>query len=232
MKIAVTGHRPDKLGNEYDLIGKYSDFIRKKLDIIIDDLKPEIMISGMALGVDTIFALMALDKKIQLIAAIPFEGQESKWIESSKTLYNEILGNNLTIKKYVCDPIYAIWKMQKRNEWMVDNCDILIGVWDGTNGGTANCIGYARKKGKKIILINPKQINDKKMLTHKDLQAPEGKFRVISVDTFDREKCDCIEGDFNSKEQALGIAQEKGGVMLKTHVYDDQGNNVGSYGSF
>ncbi len=45
--------------------------------------------------------------------------------------------------------------MQKRNEWMVDNCDMLVAVWDGTDGGTYNCIDYAKRMKKPRILIDP-----------------------------------------------------------------------------
>jgi hypothetical protein len=62
------------------------------------------------------------------------------------------------------------------------------------------------------------------------LQAPRNKFRVICVDTFDGG--DWIEGDFDTKEQALECARKKGGEMLKTHVYDDNGNHVGEAGTF
>jgi len=43
------------------------------------------------------------------------------------------------------------------NEWMVDNSSILIAIYDGSkNGGTFNCIEYAKNKGKEIIVIDPK----------------------------------------------------------------------------
>jgi uncharacterized phage-like protein YoqJ len=45
--------------------------------------------------------------------------------------------------------------MQKRNEWMVDHADAVIAVWDGSPSGTANCIGYARKKRRPILVIDP-----------------------------------------------------------------------------
>jgi hypothetical protein len=41
---------------------------------------------------------------------------------------------------------------------MVDASSIVIAVWDGSTGGTANCIGYARRCNKHIIYINPKQL--------------------------------------------------------------------------
>ena len=38
---------------------------------------------------------------------------------------------------------------------MVDNSDVLIACWNGTSGGTANCVKYAEKTGNKIYRINP-----------------------------------------------------------------------------
>lgn len=70
MIITVTGHRPKYLGNEYNLVGPYSDYIRKELQKIIDERQPIQMISGMALGVDTMWALLAIKNKIPLIAAL------------------------------------------------------------------------------------------------------------------------------------------------------------------
>jgi len=64
----------------------------------------------------------------------------------------------------------------------------------------------------------------------KELKAPKGKFRVVGVDTFDG--TDWVEGDFDTKEEALELAKLKGGTMLKTHVYDDKGNHINGFGSF
>jgi uncharacterized phage-like protein YoqJ len=48
--------------------------------------------------------------------------------------------------------------MQLRNEFMVNNSDIVIAVWDGTNGGTANCVKYAQVENKEIIIIDPHKL--------------------------------------------------------------------------
>lgn len=45
--------------------------------------------------------------------------------------------------------------MQKRNEYMVDNSDYVIAVWDGKPSGTGNTVHYAESKGKTIITIKP-----------------------------------------------------------------------------
>ena len=41
---------------------------------------------------------------------------------------------------------------------MVDNADKVIAVWDGSKGGTYNCVKYAEKQNKEIIVINPNDI--------------------------------------------------------------------------
>jgi uncharacterized phage-like protein YoqJ len=154
MRIAVTGHRPNKLGNEYNLNGPITTKIKLDLQRLINHLRPFQMISGMALGVDTIWAILALENNIPLIAAIPCINQESKWPESSQKRYKEILSNPLTIIEQVSNESYSNECMQNRNIWMVNNCDLLIGVWDKTGGGTANCLKYADSIGKKVILVN------------------------------------------------------------------------------
>lgn len=154
MKIAVTGHRPSKLGYEYNLNGPFSTFIRDKLREIIVSHKPKTMISGMALGVDTIWAELAIENQVPLIAAIPFIGQESHWPEDAQNKYNKILNHELTTIQVICGPGYSAYKMQKRNEWMVDQCDLLVAVWNGTAGGTKNCVDYAEGK-KPMIVIKP-----------------------------------------------------------------------------
>lgn len=63
-------------------------------------------------------------------------------------------------------------------------------------------------------------------------KAPQGKFRVIGVDTFDGG--DWVEGDFDTCELARKHVDERtaGKQMLEMHIYDDNGSNVGSAGKF
>lgn len=154
--IAVTGHRPQKLGNEYDMKGPVSDYISDQFDYFIKKYDPEEGLSGLALGVDTIWAICILYHGIRLRAAIPFKGQELAWPEKSQRLYHKILNHKLTTVVYVCEPGYESWKMQKRNEYLVDESRRLIAVSDGSPGGTANCIKYAKKVKRQIDYIDPR----------------------------------------------------------------------------
>lgn len=157
MIIGVTGHRPDKLYG-YDLnniryinMKNYfkSTFINKKCDEVI---------SGMALGVDTIVAISILELKeegynIKLTCALPCRNQESKWIKQSIDLYHTILSKADNIV-YVSET-YNTNAMQKRNMYMVDHSDEMIAIWDGSSGGTSNCVSYAKKKKKNIYRVLP-----------------------------------------------------------------------------
>ncbi|MBL4952033.1 DUF1273 family protein [Neobacillus sp. YIM B02564] len=167
---AFTGHRPkdlvENIQNPYDETNPVILYVKKQLRFAIEHLIKEkgvtTFISGMALGVDTWAAEAVLDVKkryphIQLVAAIPFAGQDRKWPESSQFRYRDILRQADHIE-IVCDGGYEPKKMQIRNEWMVDHAAFLIACWRGkSTGGTANCVRYAKKADHKphIIHINP-----------------------------------------------------------------------------
>lgn len=153
MIVAFTGHRPDKLGG-YKLPNPIYLNVCQKIDAKLRELKPEKVISGMALGVDQWAAFISYKLKIPFLAAIPFEKQESKWPLKSQKTYHQLL-SLASEKVIVSSGGYSNSKLQVRNEWMVDNCDLLIAVWNGTNGGTANCINYAKSIGREIIFIEP-----------------------------------------------------------------------------
>lgn len=159
MILAVTGHRPEKLGNDYSENAqlKLIDFAIRELS----KLKLDKVITGMAVGWDQAVAVAALELKIPILAAVPFSGQEKLWPKESRDIYNAILKHELVDSYIVCPGGFASWKMQKRNEWMVDNCNILLALFDEKvkTGGTKNCVEYASKQNKKIINIWKEWVN-------------------------------------------------------------------------
>lgn len=75
MKICVTGHRPNKLWG-YDITNKEWTALKEEFKRLLVARKCSEAISGMALGVDTVFALAVLELKaeghnIKLHCAIP-----------------------------------------------------------------------------------------------------------------------------------------------------------------
>jgi uncharacterized phage-like protein YoqJ len=153
MIIAFTGHRPDKLGG-YVLPNPTYIKVCQEIDKALKKLKPQQIISGMALGIDQWAANIAIKNNIPFIAAVPFLGQEGKWNLDLRKTYC-ILLRKAAEQVIVCPGAYSVEKMQIRNEWMVDRCDLLIAVWDGTKGGTGNCVDYAKKINKEILRIDP-----------------------------------------------------------------------------
>jgi len=146
--FAATGHRPPKLGG-------YTDVARRRLENFaiewLAKLQPKHIISGMALGWDQAVAVAARGLEIPWTAAIPFEGQESKWPRASKIAYLKLLAS--ATKTVVVSPgtSYGAGYMQQRNEWMVDRCQTVLALYNGSPGGTANCLAYATAKRRTII---------------------------------------------------------------------------------
>lgn len=155
MIVSFTGHRPDKLG-WYDLPNPTYVNVCKQTEEILKALGPDKCISGMALGYDQYAAYVCIKLGIPFIAAVPFKEQDKVWPERSKRIYNTLLSKAESII-IVSSGGYHPSKMQIRNEWLVDQCDKLLACFDGTSGGTANCIKYAKsiKKSEDIIFINP-----------------------------------------------------------------------------
>lgn len=175
IKVCFTGHRPNKLGGYDWNTHKNKDIMIELESIIIsivnkyqnEDIR---FICGGALGIDQMAFhicnnLKSKFNRISLELAIPFKQQANAWIDESVKIYElqksqaDIVTYVDTIDKYIIkgyevDKYYPA-KMQKRNEYMVNQSDIVVAVWDGSSGGTGNCVRYAKKINKEIIFLNP-----------------------------------------------------------------------------
>jgi uncharacterized phage-like protein YoqJ len=154
MILGITGHRPNKLGG-YKVPNPTYIRVCRKIEQNFKQLNPEKIISGMALGVDQWAAYIAIKMRIPFVAAVPFEGQEIAWPSGSQELYHKVLAKASEIV-IVSSGGYKSSKLQTRNKWIVDYSDKLLAVWDGTEGGTGNCISYAKSVKREIIYIDPR----------------------------------------------------------------------------
>lgn len=140
MIFAATGHRPCKLGG-------YGDDVFNRLTALarahLSERQPSSTISGMALGWDQAFAQASVDLGIPFIAAVPFDGQERRWPKESWPRYRRLLDAATAVE--IVSDIPGTRALQKRNEWMVDRADGIVALWDGSWGGTFNCIRYANR---------------------------------------------------------------------------------------
>ena len=61
------------------------------------------------------------------------------------------------ISKLILRPEYKLYGRYaplKRNEKMIELCDMALIIWDGHSKGTEYTVKYAKKIGKNVILIN------------------------------------------------------------------------------
>lgn len=147
--VAFTGHRPQKLGG-----WKTPNNTQKRVRLALLDemfrIRPTYAIVGMALGVDLWAAGVCSDLKIPFTAAVPCDGHDSQWPEHTRIFYGIMLAQAAKVVVVSPGP-YEPWKMQKRNEYLVDNSHILVAIWDGSqSGGTYNCIQYAKSVKREI----------------------------------------------------------------------------------
>lgn len=150
LRLAFTGHRPAKLGG-------YSPASQTRLlrfaELIIAALKPAEVISGFALGWDLAIAEAAIRANIPLIAALPFPNQPSQWPATSIAHWHLLKSQAREVQ--IISPSYSLASLQRRNEWMVDNGAKLVALWDGSSGGTKNCIEYAMRIHKPWVNVWP-----------------------------------------------------------------------------
>lgn len=174
--LTLTGHRPNKLAG-YDLSHPSYQVLQNDLEKIIEDkLKEHKEVwchSGLALGADTVWSMAILKMKekypnnVLFHAEIPMWSQKDQWFKKVDidfwqeqvnkadriTVYDWQFQNKPDKnKKWLAGKV-----LQDRNIGMIDACDILIAVYDGSSkGGTRNAIDYATSIGKSILKLNTK----------------------------------------------------------------------------
>lgn len=165
--IAVTGHRPPKADLVYGR-GSANTHIYTPMTHLFGtalEVDPGVkVITGMALGIDQLVAEACIEVGVPFTAAIPFRGQQSRWPAEGQQWYHWLLDHAHKVI-VVSEGGFTRESMQVRNEWMVDHADRLWAWWDGSRGGTSNCIRYAKAEG--VPVVN--------QLPH-DYQTPGGAF--------------------------------------------------------
>ena len=158
MILAVTGHRPQKLGG-FRTPNPYQVHVVGLLKTALLTYQPSLLITGMALGVDQWAAELCLTLGIPFFAAIPFHGQEGTWPPKAQATYQWLLSRAAGVH-VVCPGDYSPAKMHARNDWMVQRCQILVAVWDGSEGGTSACVAKAKERGVPICFLpcNPPDV--------------------------------------------------------------------------
>ena len=145
---AFTGHRPRKFPWGYNEADTKCVALKQALTREIVKLVEAgytDFFSGMAEGTDTwaSLAVLALKKgnpALKLHCVLPCEGQADEVVYVSRE--------------------YSKDCMLKRNRYLVEHTTCLLAIYNGEwRGGTAMTVRYAKKLGRKIVIIAPSKDN-------------------------------------------------------------------------
>ena len=157
-KFADTYYNRHNPSPEWHTLKSYMDLV--VADLVAPPMNVDHFISGLAIGVDMLgaesVAYVRSFRKLQikLTGAMPFPSQASKWPTPTRQHWEHVCSLCNDVIAVSQDPYHPA-KMQTRNEWMVDNANFVIAVWNGIrSGGTWNCMNYALKQGKPILIVH------------------------------------------------------------------------------
>ena len=162
---AFTGHRPHKFPWGYNEADErcvaLKASLKEQIEALVKDGITDFY-SGGADGVDCWAALIVLELKktnpaLRLHCILPYEGQADKWSDSAQERYRSILGQSNTVEHVSRE--YYDGCMLDRNHRLVEAAGLLLAVYNGEHrGGTAATIRYARKLGRRLVILNPSSI--------------------------------------------------------------------------
>lgn len=137
--VGITGHRPARIkGREKEI----EEWLRGQLADSKDDI--ELAYSGMASGVDQIFARVAEELGIPLVCCYAFH---HKSFHPQQLAIHEKAAEIRYVSDKRSDDVYTI-----RDRYLVDRCDVMYAVFDGIKaGGVWDAIQYAESLGKEVV---------------------------------------------------------------------------------
>lgn len=159
MVCAFTGHRPERLPWGTDERDARCEAIKTLLRREIGALYAQgcrVFLCGMARGCDQYFAEAVLTLRdegrlpgARLVAMLPCPSQAERWDAGERARYRALLARCDAVR--MLEDRYTPGCMLRRNRAMVDAADVLLTVFDGSEGGTAATVRYARRSGVRIV---------------------------------------------------------------------------------
>lgn len=168
IKIAFTGHR-------YLSLWQVESYLNK----LREDFPNAVWITGGAVGLDSVAASYAMAHGIRLWLILPFpiHVMSKYWTPDQKRCLQDCW--EYAEKTSVLAPTYDVSIYQRRNERMVDLSDMVVAFWDGSNGGTGNCVRYAQSVGKRMI-----RFSNFSEIKPQEEDSPSLSYREIHGDLF------------------------------------------------
>lgn len=125
MKLAITGSRSI---TDKDWVYAQLNELLRQLHAKSKTAQSVVVLSGGALGIDTLVRGYCEDKKLDFVLFKPYHLVDNKVKFETKYFF-------------------------ARNRQIVDNADIVVCIWDGVSHGTSHVMEYAEKKSKQLVVI-------------------------------------------------------------------------------
>lgn len=163
--VSFTGHRTSKIirtSSDPNIMKKLKEDVCQTIKSLYAQGNT-VFLSGMADGFDLTAALAVLQlreehSEVQLIAVIPFEGQELGYSDEDKATYKHVFENADSVihtsHEYFKEAFF------KRNDYLLDNCGMVVCYSDEQRGGTMYTYNRAKKRGLPIINLFDKSDED------------------------------------------------------------------------
>ncbi len=158
LTCAFSGHRPERLPWGQDESDPRCLALKIQMERQLRELYRRgchSFICGMARGTD-LYYLEALDTlrhefPLTITAVIPCADQSKLWNSGERLRY--LRGLEKCNQTVVLEEHYSDGCMLRRNRYMVEHAQLLMTVFDGSEGGTAATIRYAKARGLEIISL-------------------------------------------------------------------------------
>lgn len=149
----ATGHRPRSL--DADTHPWIRDELHRLAVKLRDTHGTQVVISGMAVGVDQWWAQAALDAGLVLWAYVPFPQQSDRWPDVARTQWRALLDRAARVRQF--GDHYDVRWLHARNDGMLTDSRAVVAVHlpDKATGGTASAVRKAERLRMPIIRVNP-----------------------------------------------------------------------------
>ena len=160
LTVAFTGHRPNKIKDGKNEQSENVLHIKHELKRLIAEKIDNgccCFLTGMAMGADiwaaeAVLELKELHPEIKLIAVIPLPKLAEEFPPEWKTRYHAVLSQ--------CDETVTVCEQKqsdcfaRRNKWLVDHSAHLIGIFNGSRGGSMQTLNMALMNGSDVQIIS------------------------------------------------------------------------------
>ena len=148
--VAATGHRWQRLD-----IPRTPE-TERRLEAIahafLEVLRPDRVISGLALGWDTAVAMAAVRLGLPLVAALPGrKGEQVRGWDWGDEGTHDWLVRQATDVERIGEGYAFGGACVLRDKWMVDRASLVAALWSGQPSGTGTTVRYAQRQGVPIV---------------------------------------------------------------------------------